>query len=84
MPMDAFINPFLLCSVCGKAVQWHTGDLVTNHPCGHRGQYSACLTWSPAVGCICRERFGAMNHVPPSTGSRPAVVTTTASTAAKP
>lgn len=83
MPIDAFINPFLLCAVCGKPVQWHTGDLITNHPCGHKGQYSACLTWSPATGCICKERWGTVSHTGPSSGSRPMVTgTITASTTA--
>lgn len=71
MPIDAFINPFLKCVVCAAQVSWHTGDLVTNHPCGHKGVYTTCLTWSPANGCICKERFGAMNHAGPSAGVRP-------------
>lgn len=83
MPIDAFINPFLLCAVCSKAVQWHTGDLVTNHPCGHKGVYSACLTWSPAAGCICKERWAAVNHAGPSAGGRPPATTTTTTTGAK-
>jgi hypothetical protein len=72
MPLDAYINPFLACAVCSKPVQWHTGDLITNHPCGHRGTYSTCLTWSPAAGCICKERWGSVGHAGPSAGSRPA------------
>ncbi len=77
MPLDAFINPCLLSAVCGKTEQSHTGDLVTNHPCGHKGQYSSCLTWSPAAGCICRERFGAVTHGGPSSGARPIPPATT-------
>lgn len=94
MPIDAYINPFLKCVVCAAQVSWHTGDLVTNHPCGHKGVYSTCLTWSPANGCICKERFGAMNHAGPSVGVRPLPVTaapatsttttTTTAAAAKP
>lgn len=82
MPLDAFINPFLLCSTCGKPVQWHTGDLVTNYPCGHKGQYSACLTWSPAAGCICKERWGVINHAGPSAGGRPVAPPATPATTA--
>lgn len=80
IPLDAYINPFLLCGVCAKAVQWHTGDLVTNYPCGHKGTYSACLTWAPATGCLCKERFGQLNHVGPSSGGRPVVATAAATT----
>ena len=90
MPLDAFINPFLLCAACSKPVQWHSGDLITNWPCGHRGTYTACLTWSPATGCTCRERWGTVGHAGPSAGSRPAPTPTptpaaaTAATAVKP
>jgi hypothetical protein len=66
MPVDAFINPFLLCNTCGNSVLWHKDDRVTNHPCGHVGVRSACMTWSPACGCICRERFQSVIHGPPA------------------
>lgn len=67
MPVEAFINPFLVCTSCTAAVIWHKDDRITNHPCGHQGVRSVCMTWSPATGCTCKERFGVMPHAGPST-----------------
>lgn len=66
MPIDAYINPFLKCTTCNVAVTWHKDDGVTNHPCGHKGIRSSCMTWSPAAGCICKERFGSLSHTGPA------------------
>ena len=71
MPIDAFINPFLACTQCDRAVIWHKDDGVTNHPCGHKGVRSLCMTWSPAAGCCCKERFGVLGHAGPSAVAQP-------------
>lgn len=80
LPIDAFINPFLACQQCGVPVTWHKDDRITNHPCGHQGIRSVCMTWSPAAGCICRERFGTLPHSGPSSVGAPAKVTSTTTT----
>ncbi len=83
LPIDAFISPFLVCTQCAAGVLWHKDDRVTNHPCGHQGTRSVCMTWSPAAGCICRERFGTVPHaVPSSVGAPPKTTTPTATAAA--
>ena len=80
-PLDAFINPFLVCAVCSKPVQWHTGDGITNHPCGHKGVYTTCNSWSPATGCTC-SRWPIVAHPGPSAGGRPAPTPAAATAAA--
>lgn len=69
-----FANPYLRCERCRRWVtSWHDDGRCGcdsgwwNEPCGcvSAGVTSACPSWNPVDGCVCRLYLGRIDHGEP-------------------